>query len=186
MRVLAFCDEIKGNSESRVAKYLQMIENSMREGGVMASESAYTGKAGGTFIRIAGILHLVWGYDERTPISAETADRAIAVHKYFLSEKRREMQDSSDELRIQADKVMERMLKRVQGRMNAAISKRDFYNDFRRTCGLHSIRDFNAVLELLESENKIEVVKRENKSVIYISPYMYRQYRQSSKSTEIA
>lgn len=181
MRVLRFCDEIKGNRESPVAKYLQMIENSMREGGVMAAESAYTGKAGGTFIRIAGILHLVWGYDERTPISADTAERAMAVHKYFLSEKRREMQDSSDELRKQADKIMERLLRRVQGRMNAVISKRDFYNDFRRTCGLHSIRDFNAVLEFLESENKIEVVQKGKKVLIYISPYMFRQFRQNRK-----
>ena len=173
MRVLKFCDEIKGNKESLMGKYLQAIENSMNEGGAMSDESAYAGKAGGTLMRIAGILHLVWGYDERTPISEETAQRAIAVHRYFLSEKRREMQESKAADKDKAERVMERLVRRAKGRTDAVIGKREFYNDFRGANTFRTVKELDVILELLESEHKIETVQIGRQNVIYISPYEF-------------
>ena len=172
MRVLKFCDEIKGNKESLMGKYLQAIENSMTEGGSMSDESAYAGKAGGTLMRIAGILHLVWGYDERTPISEETAQRAVAIHKYFLLEKCREMKSSVKSEREQADKVMGYLIKTAEKKMTAEIAKREFFSNFRRRCNIGTVKELDSILELLESENKIETCTVGRRNKIYISPYM--------------
>lgn len=57
--VLRFAKELCSES-SNLGKYLQWIENTMQTGDVMEKQSAYTGKAGGKLIRIAGLLHLLW------------------------------------------------------------------------------------------------------------------------------
>lgn len=66
-------------------------------------------------------------------------------------------------------------MRRASGRMTAVIGKRDFYNDFRKACGLRSTKELNAALELLDSKNKIEAVHIGKRCVIYISPYIYYQ-----------
>lgn len=161
------------NAESELGKYLQSIEDSMNDTGFMSDESAFAGKQGGILTRIAAILHLASGLNETTPISPETAHKAIEVHKYFWDEKRRDMRSVEQRNIELKDKVFEWILRETIFKHKAHTSVRDIFNHVRNCKGLKSVRnDLHPILETLESEHLIELeeVKR-SREIIYLSPY---------------
>lgn len=171
MPVLRF-DHALCCESSCIGQYLQWIENTMQDGGAMAEESAYAGKAGGKVVRIAGILHLLWGYDQNTPISAETAKLAVQVHKYFFAEKLREMQQTEQQEQNRANKVKHRLYRLTIEHGKPCIGVREAYIKMKGNYGLQSVSDFEGVLELLESENSVEQLQNGKKKIIYISPFL--------------
>lgn len=64
--------------------HLQRIEDSIKAGNPMEEDSDYASKAGGVAVRIAGVLHMLHTGDPETPISLDTAVKAVQTHLYFF------------------------------------------------------------------------------------------------------
>ena len=156
---------------SCIGQYLQWIENTMQDGGAMAEESAYAGKAGGKVVRIAGLLHLLWGYDQNTPISEETAERAVRVHQFFFGEKLKEMQVEENQEELLAQRVQKALVRHTIQKGLAYLPQRDFYMKVKGG-SLGNTEHFKAVLGTLEERNVLQVVKDGNKCILYVSPYL--------------
>lgn len=159
------------SAASMMLEYLQTIESTMKPDGILSSEKAYAGKAGGDALRIAGILHMIWTENAAVPISKETAYRAIQVHQYFFAEKIKDMQQTDNQEQRQAESVRKRLSVWTVQKGKAFLSVRDAYMKVKNNYGLKSMRDFENVLELLCNENLIDVVTTGKKRIIYVSPY---------------
>lgn len=153
-------------------EYLQTIENAQQKGAIMESEKAYAGKSAGVAVRIAGILHMLWTEDGQQHITKETAYRAVQLHKYFFVEKLRDMQQTENEEQKQAEKVKRRLYILTVQKCKACIGVREAYMKMKGNFGLTSISVFDSVLEVLESENAVEIIQNGRKRMIYISPFL--------------
>lgn len=169
--VLRFAKELCSES-SNLGKYLQWIENTMQTGDVMEKQSAYTGKAGGKLIRIAGLLHLLWGYDQCTPISAETADRAVQICQFFFGEKLKEMQTEENREEKLVQRVTCALMRHTLEKGVAYLPQRDFYMKVKGG-ELSSMEQFRGILETLEERNVLQTVCTGNKKLVYASPFLY-------------
>ena len=169
--VLRFAKELCSES-SNIGKYLQWIENTMRTGDVMEKQSAYTGKAGGKLIRIAGLLHLLWGYDQCTPISAETADRSVQICQFFFGEKLKEMQAEENREEKLVQRVTCALMRHTLEKGVAYLPQRDFYMKVKGG-ELSSMEQFRGILETLEERNVLQTVCTGNKKLVYASPFLY-------------
>ena len=169
--VLRFAKELCSES-SNLGKYLQWIENTMQTGDVMEKQSAYTGKAGGKLIRIAGLLHLLWGYDQCTPISAETADRAVQICQFFFGEKLKEMQTEENREEKLVQRVTCALVRHTLEKGAAYLPQRDFYMKVKGG-ELSSMEQFRGILETLEERNVLQTVCTGNKKLVYASPFLY-------------
>ena len=169
--VLRFAKELCSES-SNIGKYLQWIENTMRTGDVMEKQSAYTGKAGGKLIRIAGLLHLLWGYDQCTPISAETADRAVQICQFFFGEKLKEMQTEENREEKLVQRITRAFVRHTLEKGLAYLPQRDFYMKVKGG-DLSSMEQFRGILETLEERNVLQTVCTGNKKLVYASPFLY-------------
>ncbi len=169
--VLRFAKELCSES-SNIGKYLQWIENTMQPGDVMEKQSAYTGKAGGKLIRIAGLLHLLWGYDQCTPISAETADRAVQICQFFFGEKLKEMQTEENREEKLVQRVTCALMRHTLEKGVAYLPQRDFYMKVKGG-ELSCMEQFRDILETLEERNVLQTVCTGNKKLVYASPFLY-------------
>lgn len=169
--VLKFAPELCQES-SGLGKHLQWIENTIGENGIMEKESAYAGKAGGKLIRIAGILHLLWGYDQHTPISEETANRAVQIHEFFFGEKLKEMQARENREEQIVQRVQRSLLRHTVEKGLAYIPQRAFYMKVKGK-DLNNMEHFRTILETLEERSVLQVQRSGNKYLIYVSPFLF-------------
>lgn len=162
------------DAKERMLDYMQTIENSMGKGQPMEDCKDYANKASAVAMRIAGILHLLqtWEQEEIPPISKETAEKAIKVHRFFFAEKLKEIR----EFETREDKLEEKLLERIKKetilKEKACVSVREIHQSLRSTRELKRKEDFELYLQALAEKNYIQVEEVEKKkSLIYISPY---------------
>lgn len=164
-------DPIQKIESSEIGVYLQWIENSMDTGGMMEQQNAYAGKAAGKFVRIAGLLHLLWGYDEHTKISVETARKAIQVHQFFFGEKIKEMQTIENSERKLLQRVKVALIRYTIQQGKASISKSEFYQKMKGR-DITSTEQFTCILDSLENQNILQSVKYRNRTTLFASPFL--------------
>lgn len=162
------------DAKERMLDYMQTIENSMGKGQPMEDCKDYANKASAVAMRIAGILHLLQTYslEQIPPITKETTEKAIKVHRFFFAEKLKELQ----EIEIREAKLEEKLLERIKKetilKEKACVSVREIHQSLRSTRELKRKEDFELYLQALAEKNYIQVEEVEKKkSLIYISPY---------------
>lgn len=154
--------------------YMQKIENSMRKGEAMEKHKDFASKAGAVAMRIAGILHLLQTYslEQIPPITKETAEKAIKVHRFFFAEKLKEIREFETKEDKLEEKLWERIKKETILKEKACVSVREIHQSLRSTKELKRKEDFELYLQALAEKNYIQVEEVEKKkSLIYISPY---------------
>lgn len=162
------------DAKERMLDYMQTIENSMGKGQPMEDCKDYANKASAVAMRIAGILHLLqtWEQEEIPPISKETAEKAIKVHRFFFAEKLKELQEIETREAKLEEKLLERIKKETILKKKACVSVREIHQSLRSTRELKRKEDFELYLQALAEKNYIQVEEVEKKkSLIYISPY---------------
>lgn len=153
--------------------HLQKIEDSIKAGNPMEDDSDYASKAGGVAVRIAGILHMLHIGKPETPISLDTAIKAVGIHLYFFGEKLRELQQAE----TREDTLMRRVLEKIKSetiyKERASIPARNIHQKLRCTKELKRKESFDDLLQLLQAKNVIQIETEKNrKSTIFISPYL--------------
>lgn len=162
------------DAKERMLDYMQTIENSMGKGQPMEDCKDYANKASAVAMRIAGILHLLQTYslEQIPPISKETAEKAIKVHRFFFAEKLKELQEIETREAKLEEKLLERIKKETILKKKAYVSVREIHQSLRSTRELKRREDFELYLQALAEKNYIQVEEVEKKkSLIYISPY---------------
>lgn len=162
------------DAKERMLDYMQTIENSMGKGQPMEDCKDYANKASAVAMRIAGILHLLqtWEQEEIPPISKETTEKAIKVHRFFFAEKLKELQEIETREAKLEEKLLERIKKETILKEKACVSVREIHQSLRSTRELKRKEDFELYLQALAEKNYIQVEEVEKKkSLIYISPY---------------
>lgn len=152
--------------------HLQQLEDSMQTGNPMENATDYASKAGGVAVRIAGILHMLWTQNAAQPITRETAERAVQLHQYFFAEKLEAMEQEESREDVLARRVLEKIKEKTAGRGHSYVSERVVHQCLRHTKEFQEKGAFEDVLQLLEAQNLLQIVKDKNKSTqIYLSPY---------------
>lgn len=151
--------------------YLQTVENSMKTGCPMEEATDYASKAAGVAIRIAGILHMLWSGDASKPISIDVAQKAIAAHTYFFSEKLKDMKQGEKENLQTVEKVKCKIKEIAVQKNTAVIPARCIQQKMKGAKGLKLMEDFELIFEQLEEKNILQFVKMGNRKILYISPY---------------
>lgn len=162
------------DAKERMLDYMQTIENSMGKGQPMEDCKDYANKASAVAMRIAGILHLLqtWEQEEIPPISKETTEKAIKVHRFFFAEKLKEIREFETREAKLEEKLLERIKKETILKEKACVSVREIHQSLRSTRELKRKEDFELYLQALAEKNYIQVEEVEKKkSLIYISPY---------------
>lgn len=162
------------DAKERMLDYMQTIENSMGKGQPMEDCKDYANKASAVAMRIAGILHLLQTYslEQIPPISKETTEKAIKVHRFFFAEKLKELQEIETREAKLEEKLLERIKKETILKEKACVSVREIHQSLRSTRELKRREDFELYLQALAEKNYIQVEEVEKKkSLIYISPY---------------
>lgn len=162
------------DAKERMLDYMQTIENSMGKGQPMEDCKDYANKASAVAMRIAGILHLLqtWEQEEIPPISKETTEKAIKVHRFFFAEKLKEIREFETREAKLEEKLLERIKKETILKKKAFVSVREIHQSLRSTRELKRKEDFELYLQALAEKNYIQVEEVEKKkSLIYISPY---------------
>lgn len=162
------------DAKERMLDYMQKIENSMRKGEAMEKHKDFASKAGAVAMRIAGILHLLQTYslEQIPPISKETTEKAIKVHRFFFAEKLKEIREFETKEDKLEEKLWERIKKETILKEKAYVSVREIHQSLRSTRELKRREDFELYLQALAEKNYIQVEEVEKKkSLIYISPY---------------
>lgn len=162
------------DAKERILDYMQTIENSMGKGEAMEKHKDFASKAGAVAIRIAGILHLLHtdSLEQIPPISKETVEKAIKVHRFFFAEKLKELQEIETREAKLEEKLWERIKKETILKEKACVSVREIHQSLRSTRELNRREDFEWYLQALAEKNYIQVEEVEKrKSLIYISPY---------------
>lgn len=162
------------DAKERMLDYMQTIENSMGKGQPMEDCKDYANKASAVAMRIAGILHLLQTYslEQIPPISKETTEKAIKVHRFFFAEKLKELQEIETREAKLEEKLLERIKKETILKKKACVSVREIHQSLRSTRELKRKEDFELYLQALAEKNYIQVEEVEKKkSLIYISPY---------------
>lgn len=162
------------DAKERMLDYMQKIENSMRKGEAMEKHKDFASKAGAVAMRIAGILHLLQTYslEQIPPITKETAEKAIKVHRFFFAEKLKEIREFETKEAKLEEKLWERIKKETILKEKACVSVREIHQSLRSTKELKRKEDFELYLQALAEKNYIQVEEVEKKkSLIYISPY---------------
>lgn len=162
------------DAKERMLDYMQTIENSMGKGQPMEDCKDYANKASAVAMRIAGILHLLQTYslEQIPPISKETTEKAIKVHRFFFAEKLKELQEIETREAKLEEKLLERIKKETILKEKACVSVREIHQSLRSTRELKRKEDFELYLQALAEKNYIQVEEVEKKkSLIYISPY---------------
>lgn len=162
------------DAKERMLDYMQTIENSMGKGQPMEDCKDYANKASAVAMRIAGILHLLQTYslEQIPPITKETTEKAIKVHRFFFAEKLKELQEIETREAKLEEKLLERIKKETILKKKACVSVREIHQSLRSTRELKRKEDFELYLQALAEKNYIQVEEVEKKkSLIYISPY---------------
>lgn len=162
------------DAKERMLDYMQTIENSMGKGQPMEDCKDYANKASAVAMRIAGILHLLQTYslEQIPPITKETAEKAIKVHRFFFAEKLKEIREFETREAKLEEKLLERIKKETILKEKACVSVREIHQSLRSTRELKRKEDFELYLQALAEKNYIQVEEVEKKkSLIYISPY---------------
>lgn len=162
------------DAKERMLDYMQTIENSMGKGQPMEDCKDYANKASAVAMRIAGILHLLQTYslEQIPPITKETTEKAIKVHRFFFAEKLKEIREFETREAKLEEKLLERIKKETILKKKAFVSVREIHQSLRSTRELKRKEDFELYLQALAEKNYIQVEEVEKKkSLIYISPY---------------
>ena len=162
------------DAKERMLDYMQTIENSMGKGQPMEDCKDYANKASAVAMRIAGILHLLQTYslEQIPPITKETTEKAIKVHRFFFAEKLKEIREIETREAKLEEKLLERIKKETILKKKACVSVREIHQSLRSTRELKRKEDFELYLQALAEKNYIQVEEVEKKkSLIYISPY---------------
>lgn len=105
-------------------------------------------------------------------MTQETAKRAILLHQYFFAEKLEAMEQEESREDILARRVLRKVKEKTVCRGRAYISERAVHQCLRHTKEFRQKETFEDVLQLLEAQNLLQIVKDKNKSTqIYLSPY---------------
>lgn len=151
--------------------YLQELENSMQKGRAMEQATDYTSKAGGVAQRFTGVLHMLWTQDPQKPVTLDTAQRAIRLHRYYFRQKQVAMEQEEAQEQALAARVMEKVLNMTKGTCKAYISERELHQRLRHTKHLEKRSGLRDMLELLEARHLLQIVEERGKSaVIFLNP----------------
>lgn len=162
------------DAKERILDYMQTIENSMGKGQPMEDCKDYANKASAVAMRIAGILHLLQTYslEQIPPISKETAEKAIKVHRFFFAEKLKELQEIETREAKLEEKLLKRIIEKTIKKNAAYIPERVLYASLRNTKEFQRKEIFNDFLAGLAEKNWIQIEEDVHKKrIIYISPY---------------
>ena len=162
------------DAKERMLDYMQAIENSMGKGQPMEDCKDYANKASAVAMRIAGILHLLQTYslEQIPPISKETAEKAIKVHRFFFAEKLKELQEIETREAKLEEKLLKRIIEKTIKKNAAYIPERVLYASLRNTKEFQRKEIFNDFLAGLAEKNWIQIEEDVHKKrIIYISPY---------------
>lgn len=162
------------DAKERILDYMQTIENSMRKGQPMEDCKDYANKASAVAMRIAGILHLLQTYslEQIPPISKETTEKAIKVHRFFFAEKLKELQEIETRENKLEEKLLKRIIEKTIKKNAAYIPERVLYASLRNTKEFQRKEIFNDFLAGLAEKNWIQIEEDVHKKrIIYISPY---------------
>ena len=162
------------DAKERMLDYMQAIENSMGKGQPMEDCKDYANKASAVAKRIAGILHLLQTYslEQIPPISKETAEKAIKVHRFFFAEKLKELQEIETREAKLEEKLLKRIIEKTIKKNAAYIPERVLYASLRNTKEFQRKEIFNDFLAGLAEKNWIQIEEDVHKKrIIYISPY---------------
>ena len=162
------------DAKERMLDYMQTIENSMGKGQPMEDCKDYANKASAVAMRIAGILHLLQTYslEQIPPISKETAEKAIKVHRFFFAEKLKELQEIETREAKLEEKLLKRIIEKTIKKNAAYIPERVLYASLRNTKEFQRKEIFNDFLAGLAEKNWIQIEEDVHKKrIIYISPY---------------
>ncbi|MCI7629779.1 MAG: YfjI family protein [Ruminococcus sp.] len=143
------------DAKERMLDYMQTIENSMGKGQPMEDCKDYANKASAVAMRIAGILHLLqtWEQEEIPPISKETTEKAIKVHRFFFAEKLKEIREFETREAKLEEKLLERIKKETILKEKACVSVREIHQSLRSTRELKRKEDFELYLQALAEKN---------------------------------
>ncbi len=162
------------DAKERILDYMQTIENSMGKGQPMEDCKDYANKASAVAMRIAGILHLLQTYslEQIPPISKETTEKAIKVHRFFFAEKLKELQEIETRENKLEEKLLKRIIEKTIKKNAAYIPERVLYASLRNTKEFQRKEIFNDFLAGLAEKNWIQIEEDVHKKrIIYISPY---------------
>lgn len=162
------------DAKERMLDYMQAIENSMGKGQPMEDCKDYANKASAVAMRIAGILHLLQTYslEQIPPISKETTEKAIKVHRFFFAEKLKELQEIETRENKLEEKLLKRIIEKTIKKNTAYIPERVLYASLRNTKEFQRKEIFNDFLAGLAEKNWIQIEEDVHKKrIIYISPY---------------
>ena len=161
------------DAKERMLGYLQTVENSMQAGCPMEEATDYASKAAGVAIRIAGILHMLWTNYASKPISLAVAEKAIAVHTYFFSEKLKDMQQEESRENVLKKRVLGKIKEKTIQKNVAFVQERMLYASLRNTKEFKRKDAFNDFLLELSEKNFIQIEEDAHKKrTVYVSPYV--------------
>ena len=161
------------DARERMLDYMQTVENSMQAGCPMEEATDYASKAAGVAIRIAGILHMLWKKDANEPISLAVAEKAIAVHTYFFSEKLKDMQQEESRENVLKKRVLGKIKEKTIQKNVAFVQERMLYASLRNTKEFKRKDAFNDFLLELSEKNFIQIEEDAHKKrTVYVSPYV--------------
>lgn len=101
------------DARAEILRYTQTLQDARLPGGSMSAEddSSFAGKQPGACYRIAAILHLLAeGVEAADGISAETARRAITLHRYFWSTRNTTKAEAARSTREEYAETLEALL----------------------------------------------------------------------------
>lgn len=163
----------EADARERMLDYLQTVENSMQAGNPMEEATDYASKAAGVAIRIAGILHMLWTKDANESISLAVAEKAIAVHTYFFSEKLKDMQQEESRENVLKKRVLGKIKEKTIQKNVAFVQERMLYASLRNTKEFKRKDAFNDFLLELSEKNFIQIEEDAHKKrTVYVSPYV--------------
>lgn len=152
-------------------EYIQTLLDA-EHGGYLQNTNGYVSKIKSLFPRLAAILHMLWTSNEKEQISKETAYRAIQVCTFYVTEKCKEMNSEEKREKTLIDKVIEKLFSLTIEQNIAYTTVSKLQQKLKKINGLKTAKELETILEILQSENKIEIITQaKNKRLLYISPY---------------
>ena len=164
---------LSGDAQTAIESYFMENEKLLADRSNVMKE--WLAKNVGAVLRIAGILHLAGGKDDRELLSGETMRGAAEIGKYFYAHAKYayEVMDNGNTL-----KMAELVLSKLKQTGKSQTTRRELFRACRGSY-FKQVADIKPILDMLEEYGYIrqETVARAGTNraseVIFISPYLY-------------